>query len=116
MNTEYKKSLIISSALIFAILWFPIYMLPPSKSPQLMPHFDKVIHFTLFMFWGFYNSKSFKKTKFLFLTAFFIAVTTELGQILIPKRNFEGLDILADCFGLVPSVILNELQKRTNKN
>ena len=116
----FTKSIL--PALIWtAIIIFLLVVSVPSSAdiPKIrIPHFDKIVHFGLFMILAFLYAWGFKKQrthialiKFAFYFAVFIAIVigiiTELIQAYwIPTRNGDVYDLLADTFGVFFGILL----------
>ena len=99
---------------IAAIVW-TIFLLfacftPGSGEPggflTWIPHFDKFLHFVLFLIWtyAFLNWKSNASIKIwiiIIVTGIDLAIVTELIQAyFIPFRKGDVLDVLADLLGI----------------
>ena len=72
--------------------------------------YDKLAHILLFAFVSlnavFYFSKNTKLLCIVFSLIGLLPILTELVQSLIPGRNYDTLDIIADYIGLVLGVII----------
>lgn len=101
---------------ILAVLWF-IFMLfvlfmPGSSVPEVsfsFPHFDKLIHFTLFAVFTFLLQKALTPPLFArtILLLFLFAGGSEIIQELyIPRRSGDILDFIANSTGIIFSIIL----------
>ncbi|HTQ63933.1 MAG TPA: VanZ family protein [Puia sp.] len=98
------------SAIIFILLSLPGSMIPKEQS-FMLPGFDKIVHIGLFggfvLLWCFYYSSkrlSSKKQLRIFFYIFLIASLYGIGmeyvqKYLIPMRDFDVEDILADLMG-----------------
>jgi VanZ family protein len=106
-----------------AILWIVVIIVaclaPGDKIPQVsffakIPHFDKIVHFTmyfifaLFLMSGFsrqYGKTSTKAYIFSFITAFLLGVLIEFIQEKV-GRSYDIYDMIANTVGVVVSLLL----------
>lgn len=82
----------------------------PVNGKAAGPSFDKVAHTLLFCFVSINACFYFINNKKHFLIAMLFILTlplmTEYVQTFIPGRNFENLDILADCIGIILGALI----------
>ncbi|UXP33257.1 VanZ family protein [Reichenbachiella agarivorans] len=85
---------------------------------QQIPHFDKVIHFTLFFIWAFLatlaigNGRATNRHFLLvFVAVVVFAVMTEWLQLYVPSRTADWNDILADATGGLLGLVLTKFWK-----
>ena len=111
-----KVKVLLSTGTVLLVLWFPLHLLPKTNTHNLYQHTDKIIHFSLFLMWTSINFKLLKNKKNVFLFSALLAIVSELGQVLIPFRNFEVLDLAFDLFGAVPVLCYMALKKLPNEH
>lgn len=109
-----------SLAILWGLLILILCSLPPSEFPESQPfkHFDKTVHFILFLQFTLLMIIGFKKQyeiKFLrkhsirysFIISFTYGFLIELSQkFIISNRGFDVLDLVADFFGTIFGVLV----------
>jgi VanZ family protein len=98
--------------LILLIVWIIIIFVltgyPGLKTPRIKDFpIDKVYHFAAFALLGVFELRV-VKTVIYFLLGFTVALFAELQQLVIPGRDFEYLDIIAGCCGLLAVFIIGK--------
>ena len=94
------------------LIWIPGHWLNMVEDNVPGPYFslDKVIHFSLFMFFGFFWTRTapdLRRILPVLLVGIFLAVVSELVQGLPAiKRDPDKMDALADVLGLFAGVLL----------
>lgn len=119
--------------LIPAMLWTILTILLSVASPQSMsgvnpslPNFDKIVHFTLYVFNVYFwtvglkkqtSSKQVRENAFYYalIGAFFLGLTLELIQhFFIKNRYFEVQDLIANSFGCIFGLVLFKMIYKTS--
>jgi len=99
-------------ALLYAFLIFLLSAIPGISPPSLGVQFgDKILHFieygifSLLLFLAFFSSRRefFKRNVFLLssLVGIAYAFSDEFHQRFVPGRDYDLLDFLADCLGVL---------------
>ncbi len=87
----------------------------------LPPHADKLVHGVLFFLetWFLHRSlrwwPGFRPVLLAVVSALTLALSTELLQGFIPRRNTDGMDLLADGLGILAFVIVHLLRRRRHR-
>jgi VanZ family protein len=112
MRGEMKQALLKYGP---AAAWFAlIFTLTSVPSPHVsvgIPHFDKIIHFGIYLPFGFLlmraaGSGSLKRLALAFAVCLLAAACDELHQLIIPGREADLFDFSADMAGAALGMIL----------
>ena len=105
-----------TTVLLFLLLTpFGLFFAPSGGKPwnEVIPHIDKMIHFSLFAIWSITYLWKFQRHWYLFVFGLILGVSTEVAQHYIPTRAFSWWDIAADFAGVL-SVFSWEIMRRKN--
>jgi VanZ family protein len=115
MGTAVK--LRVRAALLFAwigiILFLTAYPSLPMPKIKSFP-IDKVYHFILFFIFGLFARPVLRPVKYFGFGVGLILIA-EFQQLFIPGRDFEIMDMVAGCVGLIVFFIIS-LPKRSLRN
>ncbi len=93
------KTLVLIS---YVVLVITATALPVGKGDLLFAGSDKVAHGLMFMLLGMLSSWTAPKKHVMVITsALFLALGTEVLQLIVPRRSFEWQDLVADGLGVL---------------
>ena len=111
MIRKYKFTIVWSSV-IYLLLLLPSNDIPNVKFP--IPFADKIIHFGLFAILAIASKVDKIKFWYLIIYGTFTAVITETLQLLMNAgRHCDFLDFLVDIAGLLITVLILEVTKKS---
>lgn len=108
MILESKKTWAWLWVFCYAVLIFLCSALPAKLVPQAFWAYDKIVHISLYLPFGFLVSRALAKTirwggfnallVFIFMIMMY-ALSDEIHQLFVPGRHFSWLDLAADSAG-----------------
>lgn len=85
----------------------------PDVAPTLYPGLDKIVHLCLFAGLGGIGAWSLPDRLIgVAVGGMMFGLATELGQMLVPTRSFELLDLAADVAGVVLGILVSRWSPR----
>lgn len=80
----------------------------PKMPDQLIPHFDKILHFLVYFGLGYlFHQLLDRSPKVLLIRAIVIGLIIELIQTQVPNRGFETADLLANTLGAFSGIVIS---------
>lgn len=106
-----------AAALLWTLLLLALLLLPGGQpyggDLGLLRNLDKLGHFCLFLAETLLLQRSFlyslprrSSLQLAAAMAIVLALITEIGQLWVPRRSFEGLDLVADAAGVGLGILL----------
>lgn len=105
-NLRFKKTWLILG-LFFLYILFYLCLRPGTGQQNVIPHFDKILHFTAYFSLSLYFHQVFKEkySSKLIIALTLIGILIEFLQEISVNRTFEYLDMITNSFGAISGSI-----------